>query len=314
MLVVGLAGVSNGADLPQIPTSIKQLRQIQAKVKSVTAKLKKATVGVKVGRAQGSGVIINKEGYVLTAAHVAGRANQAVTLIMNDGTQIQGRSLGMNRGMDASLIKITEEVEEDRKWPYMPMAKASAKVGDWCIAIGHPGGFRKDRGAVLRLGKVIRMENNAVVTDCTLVGGDSGGPLANLKGEIIGIHSRIGSSLTSNMHVPIRVYKKGWDRLAKGDAWGHLPGQPPYLGVKGDGEGKGAEIQEVVLNSPAAKAGLKKGDVVLQFAGKKVADFEALYNYVQDTSPGDKIKLLVKRKKKKMEISVTIGRPPRRRR
>ena len=297
--------------VPQIPKSLAELKKIQQLVKAVTVKLRKATVGVRVKGAQGSGVIINEKGFVLTAAHVAGKANQSVILVMPDGSQVQGRSLGLNRTMDAALIKI--ESDDDKKWPFMPMAKKSVKEGDWCIAVGHPGGFRSDRAAVLRLGRVISLHPNAVVTDCTLVGGDSGGPLANLLGEIIGIHSRIGSSLTSNMHVPIKAYQDGWDRLAKGDTWGHLPGRLPYIGVKGDGEKKGARIQDVVADSPASKAGLKVGDVVMEFAGKKVVSFESLYDMVQDTSPGDKVKLTVKRANKKVKITLTIGRRGRRR-
>src|SRR4030095_1140333 len=98
-------------------------------------------------------------------------------------------------------------------------ASDAVKYRQWCLATGHPGGYQEDRQAVLRLGRVSDNESGAIVTDCTLVGGDSGGPLFDLDGRVIGINSRIGQNLAANMHVPVNTYRSSWERMAKGEAW-----------------------------------------------------------------------------------------------
>src|ERR1700758_5044418 len=106
----------------------------------------------------------------------------------------------------------------------------SLTKGQWVVSIGHPGGFRPNRTPVVRLGRVLEANANLIVTDCTLVGGDSGGPLFDLDGKVIGIHSRISSGLAFNFHVPVDTYRTTWDRLVKGDVWGG--GRTgPYIGV-----------------------------------------------------------------------------------
>src|SRR5688572_12721069 len=175
--------------------------------------------------------------------------------------------------MDAGLMKITLPGE----YPFAEMGNSTRlKDGQWCVAMGHPGGYQEDRGVVLRLGRITFLGNDAITTDCTLVGGDSGGPLFDMDGHVIGINSRIAGPLTANMHVPVSAFKESWDRLTKGEAWGHLPGHSPYLGVTGKKSTQGAEIASVKSNSPAERAGLKSGDVVIRFDDKEIADFEAL--------------------------------------
>ena len=84
----------------------------------------------------------------------------------------------------------------------------SASLGDWVYALGHSGGFEKERGVGVRIGRLVRMAEQTINSDCNLIGGDSGGPLFNMKGQLIGIHSRVGASLEQNMHVPLREFLK----------------------------------------------------------------------------------------------------------
>src|SRR3954466_942030 len=107
----------------------------------------------------------------------------------------------------------------------------------WCIALGHPGGFKLGRTAPLRLGRILDLRGTFITTDCTLVGGDSGGPLFDLDGKVIGIHSRIGASTLANIHVPVDTYTETWDRLAAAEAWGDrfaFGPRGPLLGVVGE--------------------------------------------------------------------------------
>src|SRR5207245_204744 len=124
-----------------------------------------------------------------------------------------------------------------------------------CMAIGHPGGYQKGRNPVVRLGRIQTNSKTFVQTDCVLVGGDSGGPLFDMHGKVIGIHSRIGNLITANIHVPVDTYRETWDRLAKGDEWGPFSGKQSdaYMGLGLDPESKNCKVVEVNPDSPAAK-------------------------------------------------------------
>ena len=185
----------------------------------------------------------------------------------------------------------------------------SVKTGQWVLATGHPGGYQKERGAVVRLGRVLSKRNGALGTDCTLVGGDSGGPLFNMDGKVVGIHSRIGGSLTSNIHVPIYTFDETWDRLVAAEDWGGAFGRGgPYIGVVGEPDSDIAKIVEVQNNSPASKAGILVDDIIVEFGGKEVTDFSTLASAVRTKKPGDKVKLKVTRGEETVELEMTIGK------
>jgi serine protease Do len=321
VLVFGLVGAgAAGADeakapdvkLPAVfdkavPENIEDLKIIQAQVKKVLEKVIPCTVGVRIGSAQGSGVIVSKDGYVLTAGHVSGQPGRDVVLVLHDGKTVKGKSLGANRVIDSGMIKITEE----REWPFIDLGKsADLKPGQWCIACGHPGGYKTGRSPVVRLGRVINNGKSAITTDCTLVGGDSGGPLFDMKGNIIGIHSRIGMVITANVHVPVDTYRDTWDRLAKGEAWGGdiVGADAPYLGVQGDPDGKDCTITQVVQGSPADKAGLKASDVVVKMDGQKIEKFDDLSSLVRKKKPGDEVSVDVVRGEEMLTLKVKLGK------
>jgi len=287
------------------PSGVDDLKAMQNHVKELTAKVLPCTVGVQIGQAWGSGVIVSKDGYVLTAAHVAGGPKRGAFFVLSDGRVVHGTTLGLNRGIDAGLMKITDKGE----YPFMEMGVSKElKDGSWCLAVGHPGGYQKDRGLVVRLGRVLLTQTDAITTDCTLVGGDSGGPLFDMHGKVIGINSRIAGAITANLHVPIDAFHQGWDRMVKSDAWGHLPGQEPVLGVQGVKDVEFAKLSSVTKNSPADKGGLKEGDVVTRFGEKEITDFPSLKNAVLDHNPGDTVAVKVKRGEEQLDITIILGR------
>jgi serine protease Do len=342
ILAVGLAAffggaITLGADLPSaasvsigadsLPHALRpimegsaalglnELRAMQGHVTTLADALKKCTVGVQVGNAWGSGVIISKDGYVLSAAHVAGQPNQNCSIKLSDGRDVTGKTLGMFRTVDAGLMKITQ----DGEYPFAELGdSAKVKFGNWCIALGHPGGFQEDRGLVLRLGRVLAEPgdhtDHAITTDCTLVGGDSGGPLFDLHGRVIGINSRIGENNSTNMHVPVNTYhdRDIWNRMVRGDAWGRLPGQEAgWLGVRGDSEAKEAKILSVLPGSPAENGGMKAGDVVLALDERPIADFPALTKAIDDCRRNESVKLKLRRSDQTIEeIHVRLGKRP----
>ena len=286
------------------PTTIAELKAMEQRQRQLAEKVTACTVGVVVGAAHGSGVIVSADGDVLTAAHVVGEPGRKATFVLPDGRKVKGESRGVYRTLDAGLMKITEP----GPWPFAEKAPANTvRVGQWCLATGHPGGFEEGRNPVVRFGRVLLVDKFAITTDCTLVGGDSGGPLFDMDGRVIGINSRIGRFLTANMHVPITAYQEAWDRLVKGEAWGHMPGTGPFLGVQGEPNSDKAKIASVGSGSPAEKAGLKAGDVIVKFGDKSVTDFAALQMLVNDRQPGDKVVMEIVRREKSMKLEVVIG-------
>jgi serine protease Do len=295
-----------------VPENVEDLKAMQAHVRALAARVVPCTVNVKIGMGQGSGVIVSEDGYVLTAGHVSGTPGRDVVLTLADGRRVKGKTLGVNRSIDSGMIKIADK----GKWPFCPMGKsADLKKGEWCLAVGHPTGYKEGRSPVVRLGRVLDHGKVLVRTDCTLVGGDSGGPLFDMSGRVIGIHSRIAGPLTANIHVPVDTYRDTWDRLAKSEAWGGgIFGVPtkdaPYLGVKGDPEADNCKITEVVKGSPAEKAGLKVDDVVVRFDGKKISDFMSLRELVQRRKAGTKVAIEVQRGEQTLNLMVEIGKRP----
>jgi serine protease Do len=290
-----------------LPENVQDLRAIQERVKKVTAKVTPAVVGVRIGHAAGSGVIVNKDGYVLTAGHISGEPNRDAFVILPDGRRLHGKTLGANRGLDSGMIRITDEGE----WPFVEMGDSSkVKEGAWCLALGHPEGFRPGRTPVLRLGRILSRSDKVLRTDCALVGGDSGGPLFDLDGKVIGIHSSIGETLTMNLHVPVDTYRTNWVRLAKGDVWGGSKRSGPYIGVHLNEDDHECRIAKVDKDSPAEKAGLKADDVVIRFGTSPVEDLEDLLTLIKEHKPGDEVPIRVRRGKKILELKITIGKHP----
>lgn len=289
------------------PESIADLRAIEQRVTQLAKRLIPCTVGIRIGRAQGSGVIVSRDGYILTAAHVIGQPGRKATVILADGRQVVAETLGLNRGIDAGLMKITEPGD----WPFVEKGEmAGVDAGDWCLAVGHPNGYQNGREPVVRLGRVVMVRKAFIQTDCPLVGGDSGGPLFDMEGRVIGINSRIGTSTVWNFHVPIAAYTDDWDRLIKAESFGDSPEQGgAVLGVLGDDHytGRGAKVKQVLSGHAADKAGLHDGDIILEFDGRKLDDFEDLTLSVRRKSPGDEVTLSLLRDGKTVRKTVVLG-------
>jgi serine protease Do len=273
------------------PETVADLLAMEEQIRKISKAVIPATVNLQVGNAQGSGVIVSKEGEILTAAHVIGRPGRSATIILSDGRRIKGETMGLNRDLDIGLVKITDKGD----WPTVEMGDMkNVKIGDWCLATGHPGGYRKARPPVVRLGRVILKRSKLVQTDCTLVGGDSGGPVFDMDGKVIGINSRIGASTDWNFHVPVSAYQDNWDKLVKAEAWSDTPGPMaggPILGVSGEQAEKGCRLTQVADQLPAHEAGLQVGDIITSFDGKPVDGFESLAALVQARKPGDRVRV-----------------------
>jgi serine protease Do len=175
------------------------------------------------------------------------------------------------------------------------------------LALGHPGGFDPQRPVVARLGRILRLSSDLLQTDCTLFSGDSGGPLFDMHGRVIGIHSRISDSTRANFHVSITTYDTGWDRLAKGDDWGRPPPLPrSFVGAMGVDDPEGCRLERVDDRGPASQAGLKVGDVVVKINGQAIKDGAAFRESVGRAKPGETLTLEVKRGDLAQSVRVTV--------
>jgi serine protease Do len=318
------------------PEDLDELKALQGTVKGVVDKCTPATVAVLYpavpdNQSAGSGVIVSADGLVLTAAHVIrdydrprkgaleGRplpyvSGKKVSLMLPDGKIVSGKTLGINEGMDSGMIQITDKGPNDGKWPFTPLAKSGeVKDGQWVVSLGHPSGPKEGRSPVARLGRVKGSTKNVLRTDCTLVGGDSGGPLFDLQGRLIGIHSRIGLVISMNMHVPSDRYKADWDKLVAGE-WVDKPASArattAYFGVVfPDDEDEDAWLREVEDDGPAGKAGLQPGDTITRFNETAVKSVRQFRKLMETAKPGERVKITARRgTNSKMEFTVTLAK------
>jgi serine protease Do len=263
-------------------------------------------VCLQVGGASGSGVIVSKDGLIMTAGHVSGEPGKKIRVILHDGRRVDGVTLGFDPKVDSGMAKITT----DGEWPYTDVAPSDElKQGQWVVSTGHPGGWKKDRAPVVRVGRIGNPRfgppegGHFVQSDCTLVGGDSGGPLFDMQGRVIGIHSRIGGPIAQNLHVPSDEYRGNWDALVKSE----ILGVSPYLGVTMEEGAKDCKLGRITPDRPAARAGLKVGDVITKFAGQEVATYDDMLKLLQKQKPLSEVTLQVKRGDEVKELKVKIG-------
>ena len=203
-------------------------------------------------------------------------------------------------------------------WPFVPMGVSKTlEAGDWVVALGHSAGFDAGRSPPVRFGCVVsKGPGHFITTDCTLIGGDSGGPLFDLDGKIIGIHSSIGQSLINNNHAGIDGFREDWERIMAGETWGELTLNPfanpemPSLGIDmGMIRGvKGVIVVRMISGSPAAAAGVRAGDVICSLDGKAVSDGKELRQMLAKRRAGDQVKVGVLRDQESLEIKVTLKR------
>ena len=296
-LDLGLQEVISGK---RDPKSLEELRLLQKHVKELVKKVTPATVGVRVGQSAGSGVIVTSDGYIMTAGHVSQKPNQKkdVWAILPGGKYVRAKTLGVDHKADSGLMKIVD----DGPWPYLDLGKSNdLNRGQWIIGLGHPGGFEPGRDPVLRLGRVISHNASTIRTDCVLVGGDSGGPLIDLDGKVIGIHSRINNAVNSNIHVPSQIYSKTWAELVKS----YDLSASPWIGFKIDPTA-GLVVRSVA--GPAKEAGMQAGDRIIKFDDRNISSNESLKNAAMGVRVEQKIVITVVRQGKEIPIEIKVGR------
>jgi S1-C subfamily serine protease len=275
-------------------------------------------------RGLGSGFILNKNGLILTNAHVVDKADK-VTVRLKDGRTFEGKVQGIDEVTDLAVVKINA----GNDLPVAPLGSSNnVQVGDWAIAVGNPLGF--DNTVTLGIVSTLKRSSaqvgisdkrlDFIQTDAAINPGNSGGPLLNGRGEVIGINTAIRpDAMGIGFAIPIDKAKAIASVLQRNGKVAH-----PYLGVQmltltpdlakqnntdpNSGiqvpEVNGVFVIQVIPNSPAASAGIRRGDVILQVDSQPITSAEQLQNFVEDSQLGQILKVKVQRGNQTQQLSV----------
>ncbi|HEY7220704.1 MAG TPA: DegQ family serine endoprotease [Candidatus Binatia bacterium] len=272
-------------------------------------------------RSLGSGILISKEGEILTNYHVVRNAD-TIKVKLADQSEHEARLVGRDDRTDLALIKIRKLAAN---FPFAKLGTSSQlDVGDWVMAIGNPFGLEHTvtAGIVSAKGRVIGAGpyDNFIQTDASINPGNSGGPLINAAGEVVGVNSAIFSQSGGNVGIgfaiPIDLAKKVIEQLRKNGrvvrgwlgvrAQDMTPATAQSLGLTRS-SAEMAVVTEVSENSPAAEAGVKTGDIIVQFNGRPVPKSHDFPGVIADTPPGQRVTLKIIREKKEQVVTVKIG-------
>jgi len=279
-------------------------------------------------RGSGSGVIISPDGYIITNHHVVRGADEIVVSLA-DGRRFLGKPVGADEQSDIAVIKV-----DARDLPTAELGDSDKlRVGEWAIAVGNPLGL----GSTVTVGVISALNRRklvveegrylevAIQTDAAINQGNSGGALANIHGQLIGINTAIaappgGGSIGIGFAIPINHVKRVVrDILVQG---GTVKRARPWIGVYFDAvrpslmkrvrlpDLNGVAVNEVVPGSPADKAGLRADDVIRRFGNRSIHSTQELLEEIMSRKPGDRVEVTVWRDGKEMSLTITIGRAP----
>ncbi|MDR1578607.1 MAG: DegQ family serine endoprotease [Deltaproteobacteria bacterium] len=267
-------------------------------------------------RALGSGFIFDKEGFIITNNHVVEGADE-IKVKLDDAQEIAAEVVGRDPKTDLALIKLSKPGD----YPFISFGDSDqVRIGDWLVAIGNPFGLEHTvtTGILSARGRAIGAGpyDDFLQTDASINPGNSGGPLLNLNGEVVGINTMIiagGNGI--GFAIPSKLARKIVDQLK---SRGHV--ERGWLGVViqpltqdmiknfGVEDTKGALVSDVVKDTPASRAGIKHGDIIVEFDGRVIKEFGELTSVVADTPVNKVVNVVVIRDKKKLTLRLTVER------
>jgi putative serine protease PepD len=266
-------------------------------------------------QAQGSGFVYDSSGHVVTNDHVVAGATK-VSVTFADGSRYSAKVVGTDPSTDLAVLKV--DAPSSKLHPLTLGDSSSLEVGDGVVAIGSPFGLEESvtSGIVSALHRDISSQTNytipgAIQTDAAINHGNSGGPLLNMAGEVVGVTSQIESDGGGNegigFAVPSNTISQVVSKLVNGEKVAH-----PFLGVsiQAPANQTGAQVATVRNGSPADKAGLKAGDVITSFGGETITSPDDLTAAVAAKQPGDKVSVTYVRSGTTKTTEVTVGTRP----
>ena len=276
-------------------------------------------------RGMGSGFVIDKEGHILTNYHVIEGAGEIVVILDDKGSEKEYSAtlVGSDPKTDIALIKINRESGDNKDFPFLRLGSSeNLEVGEWVVAIGNPFGLSHTVtvGVVSALGRSIGAGpyDEFIQTDASINPGNSGGPLINIEGAVIGINTAIisgntGGNVGIGFAIPIDIAKgilkdlRERGTVTRGWLGVMIQKITPDLAKSfGLSQSEGALVGDVIPDGPAAKGGVKRGDVIVMFDGQQVKDMEDLPKIVAATRPNSVVDVEVIRDGSRMTLSVSI--------
>jgi putative serine protease PepD len=323
LLGTGLAGDDDAGTPATAPaTTAPVINATDAKgdlVRTVYAAASPSVVSVRTGSGSGTGFLVKSDGTIVTNAHVVGDSSQVQVRFDDKGELHDAQVLSVDASTDLAALK----VDADAASGVRPLEFADSddvKVGDSAIAIGYPLGLDRTAtaGIISGLERQIEAPNGfsidkVIQTDAAVNPGNSGGPLLNAKGQVIGVNSQIATAGGGQGNVgiafaiPASIVQQVLPSLEKGTAPEHA-----YLGLSTSASpnGDGAQIAEATAGGPSAEAGLQPGDVVTKVDGQDVTTPDDVAQAISDNKPGDKVQVTVKRGGSEQTVDVTLGQRP----
>ncbi len=270
----------------------------------------------------GSGVIVSKDGYILTNNHVVGKANEIV-VALHDGRKAKAKVIGTDPDSDLAVIKV-----ELKDLPTIPFKNSISEVGDVVLAIGNPFGVGQTvtQGIISALGRNglgINTFEDFIQTDAAINPGNSGGALVDVAGNLVGIntaiYSRSGGSMGIGFAIPAQLAQSVMlEIISNGQVvrgWLGVEIKQDNAGFNEDGSinnktSEGVTIGGVVRGGPAAQGGIKANDVILNINNQKMTSANQLMNTIAKIKPNSTIPVVVKRNNQEIELEVTVGKRP----
>ncbi|RYE32137.1 MAG: PDZ domain-containing protein [Hyphomicrobiales bacterium] len=308
-----VAADNDGQSLDDIPPQLRRFFRDQEGARQGKPK-------PQVGMSQGSGFFVSQDGYVVTNNHVVENAVE-VQLVTDTGKTLDAKVVGTDPRTDLALLK----VQESGDYPYVQLADAKARIGDWVLAIGNPFGLggTVTAGIVSAQGRDIGSGpyDDFIQIDAPINRGNSGGPTFNQSGQVVGVNTAIYSPSGGNVGIafaiPASTVRQVVDSLKKDGtvARGFIGVQiqpvttemAEAIGLKG---AKGALVAEAQGNGPAAKAGIRRGDTITAVNGEAIKDARELSRKIATFAPGAKTTITVFREGKSRDVTFEIGRQP----
>jgi putative serine protease PepD len=275
-------------------------------------------VSVQAGRATGTGFVVNRDGTLITNAHVVSGADTAQVSFGDSGRTVDAEVLGTDVSSDLAVLRV-DPASVDSLRP-LPLANSDrVRVGDAVVAVGNPFGLDRTAtaGIVSAVGREIRAPDgfqidHVIQTDAPINPGNSGGPLLDARGRVIGVNTQIATGGTSSGNVgigfavPANTVRQVLPALVRGERI-----ERPFLGVTSSPSPLGgAEIQGVTPGGPAAGSGLRAGDVITRVNGAPISDPDDLSQIVSGLEPGDEVEVEVRRDGEEQTFEVELGTRP----
>jgi putative serine protease PepD len=318
----GLLDGGSGPDaLPAVSDEAVKPRRGETRTGAVYRAASPAVVSIRTGNGAGTGFVTDRAGTIVTNSHVVGSDERVTVRFGADSDSVEANVLGTDPSSDLAVVGIEPRSVPAAVRPLRLADSRTVKVGDLAIAIGNPFGLDRTatEGIVSGVGREIQAPNgfsiaSAIQTDAPINPGNSGGPLLNDSGRVIGVNSQIETAgapgnVGVGFAVPSNTVRQVVPILVRGDSI-----KRAYLGLESSPASpsrlSGAEVQSVIPNGPADRAGLRSGDVVTRVDGQAVREPSDVAGAIADNKPGEEVEIQVERDGSVVTLRATLGTRP----